>query len=237
MNTQANTRATNSVRQVAGISGVVAVAALIANLAFTTDGPRPDKPAATEAARALAQAGELRASALLIVVMAIAMGTMLMMLADLASTTTPGRRASAGLLRGVAVAATAVWLVSASALAAVPQVAESKLSDDFVIALGDLHTTLFFADAALVGAGFVLAGWTLLGILPRWSTWLAILVGVCGMISSVTMAIHDFDLGHGLPVAFVVPYFFGLPLWMLSTSVVLLTASERPVRSPAPVGG
>lgn len=229
MNTQANT----SVRRAAGISGIVAVVAMIANLSFTTDSPRPDKPAAAEAARALSEAGALRASALLIVVMAVGIGAMLVLLAELAPTNTPVRRAAASLLRGVAIAATAVWLVSASALAAVPQVVHSKLSDDFVIALGDLHTTLFFADAALVGTGFVLAGWTLSGVLPRWSTWLGILVGVCGVITSATMAIQDFDLGHGLPVPFVVPYFFGLPLWLLSTSVVLLVKSEGRVPSPA----
>jgi hypothetical protein len=212
----------SSVQRYAGIAGLVAVGSMLTNLIFTTDGPRPDLPAKTEAARAVSEAGALRASALLIVLMALAIGAVFVLLGELAKTDSAARRARLSLLRASVAAATGVWLVSAAVLAVVPQVAGSGLSPDLVTALGDVHSTLFFANSALLGATFVLAGWATDGVLPTWSRWIAVGVGACGIIASPTMGIRDFDLGHGIPVLFVLPFFLGLPLWLLSTSVALL---------------
>jgi hypothetical protein len=126
-----------------------------------------------------------------------------------------------GLLRFASATGTAIWLVSAAALAAVPQLADSGQGPDLITALGDLHTTLFFALAAVLGIALLLCGWLLWDTLPRWSCWLAVAEGVCGVLASFTLGVKDFDLGSGVPPVFVAPYFFGLPLWIAATSVVL----------------
>jgi hypothetical protein len=222
----------NLLRRTAGAAGLVAVASLVANLAFTTDGPRPDLPAATEAARAVSQAGQLRVSAILLVVFALAVGVMLLVLADLVPGHAPGRRLGAGVLRFAAGIATAVLLVSAATLAAVPEVAQSQLTPDLVTGLGDVHTTLFFANAPVFGMALLLVAWLLADVVPRWTCWLAAVVGACGVLSCATLGVEDFDLGGGWPAAFGAPFFFGLPLWMVSTSIVLNLG--RGARQPDP---
>jgi hypothetical protein len=213
-------------RRGAAACGLVSLACFIVNVAFTTEGPRPDRPAASEAARMAGHAGAVRASALLGVAQGVALGGMLVLLAMIADRRTSGR-----LVAVSSAAAVGVATVAQAVLAVVPQIAGSAGSPDLVGVLGDLHSTVLLSSFGLFGVALIAAGVaTRSGALPVWSRWLGIAVGVCGVLASGALATRNFDLGSGPSSIFVALYFVGLPLWQLTTSVTLL------VRRP-PVGG
>jgi hypothetical protein len=215
-----------TVRRGAAACGLVSLLCFLVNIAFTTEGPRPDRSATSEAARMASHVGAVRASALLGLAQGLALGGMLVLLAVLARRRTLGRLTAAS-----SAAAVAVATVAQAVLAVVPQIAGSGRAPDLVIVLGDLHSTLLLSSFALFGVTLIAVGIaTRSDALPAWSGWLGIAVGSFGMLASGALATRNFDLGSGPSSIFVALYFFGLPLWQLSASITLL------IRRP-PVGG
>ena len=207
----------------AGACGIGAVAAFAANIMFTTDGPRPDEPAAAEAARIANEATQIRASALLLLIEALPTLAFLVVLAVVMA------RLGSLVLAVTAVAfgatATAVSVVSAAALASAPAVTE--LGPGLVLALGDLHTTTLLAAASLLGVSAVAIGSG--PVLPRWSRVSATGVGITGILSGAIMAVDDFDLGAGPLAIALFLWFLGWPLWLLATSIRLVTRGATAV--------
>lgn len=207
-----------SPRRGAAACGLVSLACFVVNVAFTTEGPRPDRPAASEAARMAAHAGAIRGSALLGLAQGVALGGMLVLLAALAD-----RRTSSRLVVASAAAALGVATVAQAVLAVVPQIAGSARSADLVSVLGDLHSTLLLSSFALFGVAMIAVGLaTRSGALPAWNRWLAIAVGGFGVLAAGALATENFDLGSGRASIFVALYFLGLPLWLLSASITVL---------------
>jgi hypothetical protein len=220
-----------TVRRGAAACGFVSLLCFLANIAFTTEGPRPDRPSASEAARMAAHAGAVRGSALLGLAQGVAFGGMLVLLATMAD-----RRTSSRLVAVSAAAAVGIATVAQAVLAVVPQIAGSLGSPGLVSVLGDLHSTLLLSSFALFGIALIAAGIaTRTGSLPAWSRWLGITVGACGVLAAGALATENFDLGSGPSSTFVALYFLGLPLWLLGVSVTLLV--RRPSASGEPTIG
>jgi len=211
---------TPSLQRVAGLCGLASVGLLVGNLSLTAEGPRPNRNAAAETARILADSDAIRLSAVLGVLGAITFAGFALALALMIR----DQRPHAAL--GVAAAASiycALALTSFAALAASAQAADTGLEAAAVMGFGHLHsTTLLIAFAPLGG---VLIGLAASGLFGRVATWSAITVGSCAILSVLTLFSVKLDEGpFGAPL---VVAFLGIPVWMLIISARLLWKPTR----------
>jgi len=191
-------------------------------LAFTTDGPRPNEPVAAEAVRIAADAEAVRASAVLGAAAGLCLTAFIVLLALAAP-----RRGPAAITAVVAATVfCALDMVSAAAIAASAQSADTGLGPAAIMSFGHLHTTaLLLAFAPL---GVALAALATAWPRRRIARWSAYAIAAGGLLSMAALLSVNFDEGPFGPAVVVI--FFGMPLWVLATSVSVL----RDSRSPAP---
>lgn len=198
-------------------------------LLFTVNGPDPTEPIASEAARAVSEAGQMRLSALLGFFADLALAGFAVSLGRILAR--QGRRLAGGLAAAAGTAAAAVGAVSSAALIVAVQSAKRDYGADVFAAFGDLHTAALLLQLAPVGALLLAASF---GGLGRVLSALAILVGAGCIIGSAAVMSAQFDRG---PLGFgVVIWFVGLPLWLIATSVVLWRRGARDTGEPQTAG-
>jgi hypothetical protein len=207
----------------AALSGIVFVVLMLTGAYFVTDVPEADA-SAQEIAGYLTDSGDHRRNIIGAYLWVLGGLAFLGFVAGLRAVLRraegdPGTLSS--LVFGAGVVFTAVWSVSAAALAAVAfavEFADAPVSDpDLVRALPQLGSLLLllgggFAGILLVAATSILAFRT--GVLPRWLAWLGIPVAVALVVDVTYMNI--------LP-------FVG---WVLVASITLLMRQEATVPEP-----
>jgi len=180
---------------------------LVANVAFTTDGPRPFGSVTDEVARVRSVTTALRWSALLGEVGALFLGGLAVGLALLLLRR--GRPAAGAVAAVAGTAAVTLESCSFAALAASAQSADRALGVDAVMGLGNLHTTLlllvFAPSGVLVLASVAGRMW------GRTGTVLSTVVGVSGIVAiGCVLSVRE-DAGPlALPLVIA---FWGVPVW------------------------
>jgi hypothetical protein len=202
-------------RRAAGILGLISVVALIANIAFTADGPRPNATSASELARVLDHAMKLRVSALLGVGQALAMTAFLLLLALLSY---QQRRTAAATVSVAAAVYAATAFVSFAALAAATQAAQTGLGAGVLMGLGSLHTTTLLMAILSTGVALIAVGST--STFGRIGSWSARVIGACGIVSVASILSVKFDTGPAGLFVFIA--FIGTPIWLIAVSIKLL---------------
>jgi hypothetical protein len=200
--------------RLAAAAGLAAIGFYVCLLAFTTDGPRPDEPVAAEAARIAANTDAIRASA----VLGVGGGLCLTAFVILLALGAPRRGVAAVIAIVGATVFCALDLVSEAAITASAQSADTGLGAAAIMSFGHLHTAaLLLAFTPLGVALAALANAWPRGRVARWS---AYLIAVGGVVAVPALLSVKFDEGPFGPAVMVV--FFGMPLWVVATSVGLL---------------
>jgi len=173
-----------TLHRVAGLCGLAYVTLLVLNIVVTTTGPLPNGSISAEAARVAAEGIEVRWSALLGLCSTAAFGGFVVGLTLIA--VHRGRPAAAAVMAAGGLVHCAVWMVSFAALAAAAQAAQTGLTADATMAMGQLHSTALLLGFAPAGA--VLLASAASGIWRRVGTVAALVVGVAALVAPACSA-------------------------------------------------
>jgi len=205
-----------TLHRVAGLCGLAYVTLLVLNIVVTTTGPLPNGSISAEAARVAAEGIEVRWSALLGLCSTAAFGGFVVGLTLIA--VHRGRPAAAAVMAAGGLVHCAVWMVSFAALAAAAQAAQTGLTADATMAMGQLHSTALLLGFAPAGA--VLLASAASGIWRRVGTVAALVVGVAALVAPACVLSIDMDMG---PLgAVLVVAFWGIPAWVAAGAITLL---------------
>jgi hypothetical protein len=217
---------TTRLARTTGVAGLLYVAAFVANVVGTTDGPRPNADALKEVARITAESTAIRWSALLGLLGALAFCAFTTGLALLIARS--GRTITGTGLGVAGVMTSAAWIVSFAALAAAAQSAQTGARPDAAMALGALHSVTLLGSFATAGAALLAA--VAAGAVRTWSARAATtLIGCVGVASAFLVLDVDLDTGR-FGVLVMLP-FLGLPVWVAAMSVRLVVG-RRPFEDP-----